>query len=421
MKKDILLKGLVPTLVLFSTQAAALPFQSIDPRSFAMGGVGVASGTSANAGFMNPALLAAAKDDEDFSLEFPIIGARIHDPDNLIDEINAYQDNNLEGNLTSAIDTFKADTTAAAAASAVGDAATAILTQLQKLSNKPIQGEVFAGMVVGVPSKKVGASLNLSGYAVGGGLFDLKSADTSLINGIISDAATSPAALASNTAVADQISNTQNVVDKLQSGLDARGALITEVGLSLAHEFNIAGHNVAVGITPKAVKVKTFDYFLDANTAKFDANTGTKDYNDVNLDVGLAKDYGNGWKAGLVAKNLIAHDYQTVLGHTVKIEPQLRAGVSRSNDWLTLAADLDLKENQPAGFDSKTQYLAVGAELDLFDWVQFRAGYRHNLSDTNTSIPTIGFGFSPFGVHIDVAYAQNNTEKAASLQLGFRF
>jgi len=88
---------------------------------------------------------------------------------------------------------------------------------------------------------------------------------------------------------------------------------------------------------------------------------------------------------------------------------------------LTLAADMDLIENDPAGFESKSQYLGLGAELDLFDWVQLRAGYRHNLSDSDSSIPTLGFGFSPFGVHADLALAGNSTDLAVSMQLGFRF
>lgn len=419
MHKQILLKGLLPAVVLFSSQAAALPFQSIDPRSLGMGGVGVASGTSSNAAFMNPALLSAAHEDEDFSLAMPIIGARFRDEDDLIEEVDAYQDNNLEANLNTAIDNFNTTPNDANAA-AVASASQAMLNQLQKFTAKPIQGEVIAGTVIAVPSKKMGASLSLNGYAVGGGQFDLSNADIALIQGIIDDANTSAAALAANSDVAAQAGG-NDVVDKLTSGLDARGALITEVGLSLSREFTIGGHAIAVGVTPKVVQVKTFDYFLDTNTAEFDADTGTKDYDDFNIDIGVAKDFNNGWKTGFVAKNLIANDYETVRGNIVKVEPQLRVGVSRANEWLTLAADVDLVENEPAGFDSKTQYVGLGAEVDLFDWVQLRAGYRHNLSDSDTSIPTLGFGFSPFGLHMDIAVAGNGDEVAGAFQLGFRF
>ena len=437
MRKQILLKGLLPTLVLFSSQAAALPFQSIDPRSLSMGGTGVSSGTSANAGFMNPALLSVAGDDEDFSLELPILGARLSDPDELMDEIDNYQDNSLEANLTNAVNAFNTAVLSANhanIASASGDvasAADAMLTQLQKFTNKPITGEGFGGVVVGIPSKKVGASLMLNGYVVGSGLVDFTAADQALVQGIIDDANSTAGStgitdptfddLANNPAVVDQVTGAEDVVDKLTSALLGRGAIISEIGISLSREFEIGGHDVALGVTPKYITVDTFDYRLDVNSAEFDFDDGKKDYSDFNFDFGAAKDFGNGWKAGAVIKNLLAEDYETVFGNVIKIEPQVRIGASKSNDWLTLAADIDLVENEPAGFESKTQYLGLGAEADLWGWLQLRGGYRHNLSDSDTSVTSLGFGVSPFGVHWDLALAFNSDEVAFSTQFGFRF
>ena len=70
MNKHVLLMSLA-ALMCNMQNAHAAAFGTFDPRSMAMGGAGVASGTSANANFFNPALLAAARTDEDFSLEFP--------------------------------------------------------------------------------------------------------------------------------------------------------------------------------------------------------------------------------------------------------------------------------------------------------------------------------------------------------------
>ena len=433
MRQSTLLKVIAPTLLLFSTQTLALPFQSIDPRSLGMGGVGVASGTSANASFMNPALLAAAYEDEDFSLEF-LGGVRIQDPGGLIDEVDNYQNNDLESQLTDSINRFNqinsnpitSPQQLAESARAVEDAANIILDQLNKFTNKPLQGEAFGGMVIGIPSKKMGTALAVNAYLIGGGKVNFTNADNDLVQSVIDDAVATadgsrPDALITNDVVADQISGASNVVDNLTSNVESRGAAIVEIGLSLAREVNIGGHGVAIGITPKYVALETFDYRVDVNTAEFDANKGLREFNDFNFDMGLARDFGNGWKAGLVAKNLLSKKYKTVQGNTIKINPQVRLGVSRRNDWLTLAADMDLMENDPAGFESKSQYLGLGAELDLFDWVQLRAGYRHNLSDSDSSIPTLGFGFSPFGVHADLALAGNATDLAISFQLGFRF
>ena len=420
-----LLKGVAPLLVLFSAQAAALPFQSIDPRSLAMGGTGTASGTSANASFMNPALLAAAREDEDFSLELPIVSGRFTDKDNLLKEIDNYQNNNLESNLTNAINDFKASPSNVTA-TAVANQAGALWNQLDKLSNKAVQGEFSAGFVVGIPSKKLGASLSADVRAVGGGMLEVPAADKALVTGIVAAGQDTTGLgqvvnLAANPAIQDQLTGTQNVVNKLTSNLQARGAVISELNLALAREVNIAGHTLAIGLTPKYQKVTTFDYKVGVQTASIDASQGKKEYSDFNFDLGLAKDYENGWKAGLTVKNLISHDYATVLGNSLKIEPQARVGVAHSTDWTTVSMDVDLNESKSFGFDSKTQYIGLGAELNVFKTAQLRVGYRHNMSDSSTSMPTVGVGFSPFGVHIDIAAAANQHEKAAALQLGFRF
>lgn len=414
---NIMLKGLAPLLVFFSTQAAALPFQSIDPRALSMGGTGVASGTSANAGFMNPALLAAARAEEDFSVELPIVAGRFYDPGSLVDEISNYQDNNLESNFETALNNFKSAPTNVNNQNALKGASSALVTQLNKFSDTPMQGEIVAGFVVGIPSKKMGASLVADIRAVGGGVLNNVSADTQIFQTVV-DALDGNIIDPNNPAYDVVVSGAGR---NLQTSLSARGAVISEFGLSLAREFNIAGQDVAIGITPKYMSVTTFDYVVDVDTAEIDADQGKLEYSDANLDIGLAKDYGNGWKVGFAMKNLISQEYTTVLGNSLKIEPQARLGVAHATKWTTVALDVDLNESESFGFDSKTQYLGLGAELDIFETVQLRLGYRHNMSDSNTSMPTVGIGFSPFGVHIDIAAAANDDEIAAALQLGFRF
>ena len=92
MKNKILAASLGLASLLVTHQALAVPFSSFDPRSFAMGGAGVAAGTSANAVFFNPALLAAATQDDDFSFEL-LAGGRAAGPDEFIDPVVAFIDN----------------------------------------------------------------------------------------------------------------------------------------------------------------------------------------------------------------------------------------------------------------------------------------------------------------------------------------
>ena len=419
MRKSLFNTAIASSLALFSFQAVAVPFGSVDPRSFAMGGTGVASGTAANAGFVNPALLAAGDAEEDFALELPILYVRAVDPDNLVDEIDSYQGDNLEQNLTNSVNAFLANQTNANAAQVAADA-DALISQLLKMSDKALQGEFVGDFVVGIPSKSIGASLTVGSRVVGGGLLNVTQTDQDRVNQLIADAIAGPAYLLANDDVQAQLGG-QDVVSTLTSNLQTRGAMLTEVGLSLAREFGVGGETVALGITPKYVQVTTFDYRFDVNTATFDIDQGTKEYSNFNIDIGLAKDFGNGWKTGFAVKNLISQEYTTVLGNKINIEPQARAGVSHSTEWVTVALDADLNAADAVAYEAQTQYLGLGAELNIFETVQIRIGYRHNMKDSDTSVPTVGLGFSPFGVHIALAAAANDNEIALSGQLGFRF
>ena len=420
MRKSLLNTAIASSLALFSLQAAAVPFGSVDPRSFAMGGTGVASGTAANAGFVNPALLAAAAAEEDFALELPILYVRAVDPDDLVDEIDSYQGDNLEQNLTNSVNAFINNPSDPNAAAQVASDADALVTQLLKMSDKALQGEFVGDFVVGIPSKSFGASLTVGSRVVGGGLLNVTQADQDRVNQLIVDALAGPATLANNPDVQAQAAG-QDVVSTLTSNLQTRGAMLTEVGISLAREFGVGGETVALGVTPKYVQVTTFDYQFDVNTATFDIDQGTKEFSNFNIDIGLAKDFGNGWKTGFAVKNLISQEYTTVLGNKINIEPQARAGVSHSTEWVTVALDADLNAADAVAYEAQTQYLGLGAELNIFETVQIRIGYRHNMKDSDTSVPTVGLGFSPFGVHIALAAAANDNEIALSGQLGFRF
>ena len=435
MSKRILQATVCGILFAAAGSAAAAPFSSFEPRSFGMGGTGVASGTSANAGFFNPSLLATAHEEEDFSLEFPIIGARIADPDEFIDAV----DNFDNGNYIQEVDDAVAAVNTAIAGADPGALTAAVdsldrttnnlVAGLQALSNKALIGEAEAGLMIGIPSKKYGASLYVRGWVVGGAQATFDTDDLATLNALDS--------LASGKSLGDTAIPDANTT--IQSSVDVRFAAITEVGLSLAREFNIGGHDVAIGITPKYVSIETYDFrFADVasdstatslDAADVDLDQGKLDDSGVDLDIGIAKDFGNGWKGGLVLKNLIGQEFKTVRGNLFEIKPQYRAGVSHQTEWITVAFDLDLIENDPIikdsvtglGFDKETQYAAIGFELDIWDTLQFRGGYRHNMSDSDTSIATAGVGFSPFGVHVDVAAAGNADEVGLSLQTGFRF
>ncbi len=443
-------------VLLVSTQTLALPSLSLSPRILAMGGVGVASGDETAAALINPALLAASSEFEGFRVILPVFGQRFSDPDSLLDKVDSYQAAQFETRLDAAviayaelgannvriIDTTERVLEIKEAAQDIADVSQQMLDQLQQITGRPLKGEFLSAVAIRIPNKRLAASLVMSHRVVAAGVFEF--GDDVLLQGMV-DAASITAtaidqdqldALEKNQAIADQLyveedEESVKAIEQLSSNLSARGAMITEMGLVLSREFVVAGHDVAVGITPKLVKVKTFDYILGIDTAGFNADLGQREYTDFNVDIGLLKEFGSGWRTGLAVSNLFSKAYDTrpyssvaglpPVSAVIKVEPQVRWGISHSSEWLVVALDLDVTENESLGFESSTQYLGVGAELDLSGWGRWRAGYRHNLNDSDVSMPTLGVGFSPFGVHIDVAVADNGDEALLSFQLGFNF
>ena len=393
--------------------AHAAPFGNFDPRSMAMGGTGVASGTSANAAFFNPALLSTANKDEDFSLELPIVSIRIADRDDFLDNLDTFQSSNSIDNFSSAINAFNTAVTPAqllAAKDLVVSTGNTLLTGLGTLSNRDLEVEVLAGATVGIPGKKFAASVFVAGRATGGMLLDITTNDLGRIQAVLDQ-------LAAN--------NLASIVDpttNLTSVVLGRGAAVAEVGIALAKEFEFFG-GVGVGMTPKFQKVDTFDYALNIETADITLDEGKKSYNSVNFDIGVGKDFKNNWKAGAVIKNLLPKTYTTSLNNKLETKPQVRVGATHQTSWSVVSMDLDLLKNDPiaSGFGTPTQYAGIGVELDAFDLFQVRLGYRHNLSDSDTSVVTAGLGLSPFGVHIDVGVMGNSNEVALGVQTGFRF
>ncbi|MCC6208020.1 MAG: conjugal transfer protein TraF [Gammaproteobacteria bacterium] len=399
-------------LTAIAGSAGAVPFSSFDARTYAMGGAGVAAGTAANAVFINPAFLARSAGGEAYSLELPVIGGRVTDPGLLSDAIDEFNEIEPIGVFQDAVDAYIA-TPDAGTAAGVQSAGSELIDQLQNVSGKILSAEADLGFVVGIPHPKFGLAAYVNANVVGGAVGEASAEDLAAIQQAMDDA--------QNLLALD------DPTDTLTSLVGARFSRVTEVGVAIARDFDVLG-GLSVGITPKIVAVRTYDFLFvgsEIDTAEVSLSDSQQDDMGITLDVGLAKEYENGWKLGLVVKNLIPQDYETVLGNEFRLEPMARAGVAYANSCLTAVADLDLTENDASGYEPKTRYASLGTELYLFEIARLRLGYRHNLSDvpanTEADLVTGGLGFTSFGVQVDLAVAGNGDEFGAAMQLGFRF
>lgn len=440
-------KFLVTSALLASCGTSiAVPFNSFDPRSMAMGGAGVAVGDAKIAPFFNPALLTITPEEDDFTLALPIVGVRAYDPQDFATSLDNFQNGNYTGKLDASIAAYNASQTALNLTAIANDTST-LSTQFTTLSDKPIQAELGAAMVVGIPSKSFGAAFFANGWGAVGGIVKYRDsqtlADLTYAMDAVASCQTTPTiacatTISTDTRITQYYNSTTNTVlfdtnTQLQSSVDIRGVVLSEVGIALSREFTLADSAWGLGITPKMVSTTLFDYTADVNNGSTSNATDsdyTAKYSGFNFDLGMAKDHENGWRSGFVIKNVIPQSYDfkripagaapgsaQITTGTLKLKPQARIGASHSTSWSTVAMDLDLTANEPAGFENKSQYLALGGELNAWGWAQLRAGYRANLKDNTRNVTSVGVGLGP----LDVTVAGSGNEVGASIALGFTF
>ena len=350
-------------------EAHAAPFGSFDARSAGMGGAGVAASTLANAAFFNPAMLAAQGPGNKFSLLLPVVGVRVADPSGLVDDIDAFQ------SAYDAVDIVAAD------------------AALTSASGKSVLADANAGMVAGFSGKRLGGALSVHGY----------------------------------TRNSVNVTRGVDTVTFNDSYVNFIGIQAFEIGYSFAAGTGSDTQRFAWGFTPKYVKLKTNDYqelIRNDPTLTDNASNQTED-SSFNLDAGVVYGATQGWRIGVVGRNLVGREYTTVNNRIITLDPQYRAGVAYGGGWFTFAADIDLTENDPVFFDPKTRMLAMGAEFNAFKTLQLRLGWQRNLANTGAidtlDLYSVGLGLSVFGVHLDVAAVGNENDIGAVAELGFRF
>ena len=379
-------------LSVLSQVAYAIPF-TFEGRSLGMGGVSVATADLATAAWANPAMLTNQRPDDDFSLLIGL-GAFLRDDDDLLTDIDDFQaaDDRLQ------------------AAQNEGDTAGVI-----QATND------MANIITGIDGKNMAA--DVSGVAAMGIAFDsfamaLSIRADAIGAGTVTNLSQTPA----------------EVLDPTKNILNLEGVIATEYGLSFAKKFWWFDRKVSIGIKPKMVDLEAFTYSesirtIDGLDAVFDQGEKSDLGTFTSFDLGVAIDLSDSFRLGLNIRNLLTDEFD-LNGQTLKFDTNARIGVAYYNRYLTVAADYDLVENKPLLANSlfgdlKTQYLAVGAEFNAFDFAQLRIGARKNvasgISDSakDTAL-TAGIGFW-LGFNLDIAATFTDNSVGAFLQTGFRF
>lgn len=403
----------------------AIPFGIYDPRSLAMGGTGVAVATSINAVHYNPSLLAQYKNYKEKNgkqaISFPVIAGRVSKTLSDLSDIN---DRNYDSNISSAINTYNANQSIANASNALTTMQN-LQNDLSSVSNKPILADINASLVIGIPSKHAGGAFYFLQRGVGDGNVNVTSNDSSLITDY-NEALLFITSAGTQGSPHPELFNGGNLIDPVNaftSNANARAAVITEIGVSIANTFKLFGSPVALSLKPKIYKIKTFDYSSSITNNAVDKQSNTDKQWNLSFDLAASYNMNKSWRIGLALKDLVAKDFQTVNGNTISIQPQLRFGIARSTSAYILTADIDLLANEGVFKNNKSQYLMLGFEMPVSS-VTLRAGYRHALVSgiaKEEGIFSIGIGMNIKSFYFDFAYTENSEQLGAGLMFGFEF
>ena len=241
-------------------------------------------------------------------------------------------------------------------------------------------------------------------------------------------------------AIAAGTVTTTNLNDPAQYELVVEGVLTSELGASLARNFQVFGQKIAIGLKPKYVKVD--NAFISESIITVDTGLGdllddgiTTDLGDfTTLDLGLVMGLTKHTQIGLVATNLVSNEINFInssgLPATLSFDTQARLGIAYRTDLLTVGADVDLIANDALltvqNFEAlKSQHVSVGGEINLFDFMQLRIGAQKNIADdipdaAKENLYTAGIGFW-LGFNLDLAVISRNNSLGGFLQTGFRF
>jgi len=203
-------------------------------------------------------------------------------------------------------------------------------------------------------------------------------------------------------------------LEDFESEIEVVGANITEIGVTVAREFEYMGETFSAGVTPKIVSLNIFEkrFGVESADEEFGSPQDFLEENSTfaftaNIDVGAAKDWPDvlrgDVRAGVVIKDLIPQTFETQSGNELSIGPKMRIGAAHLTRWSTLSADLDITENDPLKYGVPTRYLGLGGEFNAWNWLKLRAGYRNNLSVSDSHVISTGFGITPFGVGLDLS------------------
>jgi len=423
----------------------AISYGVYDARALAMGGAATAIGNHAQAAFYNPALLAFHDKEEeegrDGRVYLPSLVVQVSDAtETAVDAI----DDDMDTQLSSAVDAFNAAPTAASAG-LIADSADELRDTLDDIANKDLNIDGYIGFNISEPSKREGGAFYFGTRLVGGGVANVTEADSALLDDYI-DSMNQIAAGVDPATVAAQYPQLINAngqlidpTETLTSNADISALAISEWGMALAKQFDWRDYSIAVGITPKLMRVDAFRDTADFNDSIDSVEDGASDFSDtqtthitLNADFGVAAIIKEHYRVSLTLKDAFEKSFSTkqepdpITGEIppdlkVTLSSRSRLGVGYINEKFSVGLDYDLGEATPMASEPGTQELSLGVEYRVFDTLALRLGYRNDQTGLRDNMFSSGIGYRWKRFVVDAAYASGGDYRGGSLQLGWTF
>lgn len=408
-----------------------------DVRSAYMGGTGVA-GQRATAGIpLNPANMALPSDGDRFGVTVPVLAADINDPSDLHSQVKTVQDTYLN-QITNDINALQQAQEAelsipngpySSRMSDLGSLAGRLSTILQDDSGKQVTVTAAAGLGLAVPRPALAMGVDAKGMVGFVGTPHVSPQDLELLtdmNAVFSkgyvttaDKLRYPQLFSSGLSPSSYSSTSTATLVGLQR---------IEEGVSLAHQFALAGDHqaIAVGITPKMMQLTTYDYTSLLNGSNGFSTSELKHFKTTNslfnADLGATYQANAHWRTGVVVNNVVAKTLKTYTGRHIKLAPQVTAGMAYRGGWFNWSLDADLTKQTDLGFNTGSQIVATGVELSAWNKLRVGLGFRHNLIDSALrDTVTAGVSTALLGVNVGVAAQANRHQKTAVLQLSLEY
>ncbi|MCF1431409.1 MAG: conjugal transfer protein TraF [Shewanella sp.] len=376
----------------------------VDARSASVAGAGIASGDFTRAN-LNPALLTRFADNDDFYLKLGV-RAQLNDDNDTIDRVDAAQDQlNYYEYLINHPDPNNPAT--------VADARS-LIDVLKALDDDNLDVQSNAELAFYRPSESLAWGITISDQSWSRGDVSFVQSDEQLIN---------------NTLISGYFDQ-----NDIASKVLAQGISVKEISFSLATRFSVpvVVGGIAVGVTPKLQRLDS--YVRLTNVSNYDSDDYfdeqyTTDTTGFNFDVGAHAQIGPAM-VGLVVRNLISRDVENNAGEKLSLKPTVTAGAAVDIKSVSLELDVDLIKDKSFvlngaedAFLKPRQWARLGARVDVFRFIQLRAGYRNDISGKHEDFYTVGLGISPFDtVTADLAAEFGEGDAfGGALQFGVKF